>query len=45
LGALVIRTVAHAKSNASILKKARDKKDGQSFGLDVDPIYFCGIYF
>jgi hypothetical protein len=43
LEVLIINMVAHVNFNASKLRKAKNKKDGQSSGLDVDPRYFYGI--
>ncbi len=45
LEALVISMVAHVKSTASRLGKVKDREDGQSYGLNVDLGFFCGVGF
>jgi hypothetical protein len=37
--------VAHVKSNTSRSGKAKDREDGQSYGLDVDLGFFCEAKF
>jgi hypothetical protein len=37
--------VAHMKSTASRPRKVKDWEDGQSYGLNVDLGFFCGVGF
>jgi hypothetical protein len=37
--------VAQVKSNTFGSRKAKDWENGQSYGLDIDPRFFCGIDF
>jgi hypothetical protein len=43
--ALVTNMVAQVKSIASGPRKAKDKKDCQSYGSYVIPRLFCGVNF
>jgi hypothetical protein len=45
LEALVTRMMAQVKSIASGLEKVKDREDDQSYGLDVNQIFFCGTGF
>jgi hypothetical protein len=45
LEALVISMVAQVKSIAFGPRKVKDKEDDQSYGLDVDQRFFCGVGF
>jgi hypothetical protein len=45
LEALITSMAAQMKSIASRLGKAKDKKNGQSYGSNVDPRFLCGASF
>jgi len=45
LEALVTSMVAHVKSITYGLGKDKDRENDQSYGLNVDQIFFCGIGF